>query len=160
MPTMYPVSGKKLYIGNAAIADKDTDFIADDFEGVTFIEVKGWVQMGPIGDTSALVESDQISTGRTKKQKGVKNAGSMENVFDILAGDAGQNALRAAVSSSDNYPFKIEDPLRSGESTPKTRLFIGLAMGDPEQGGGPNTPDRFSSTIEVNSNIVKVSAAA
>lgn len=159
MPVMYPVAGKKLYIGSAAIDDQDTDFAESDFSSVSWVEVKGWVQMGAVGDAATLVTSDQISSGRTKKQKGTKNAGSMENVFDILAGDAGQTALRAAVASADNYPFKIDFPLRTGESTPARRLFIGLVMGDPEQGGGPNNPDRFSSTIEINSNVVKVAAA-
>ena len=158
MPTMYPVAGKKLFIGSPAIADKDSDFVKSDFDPVVWTEVKGWVTVGQIGDSAALVTSDQVSTGRTKKQKGAKNAGSMENAFDILEGDPGQDAMQAALASSDNFPIKVEFPLRQGQSTPTTRLFIGLVMGTPEQGGGANDPDRISSTIEINSNLVLVPA--
>lgn len=84
MAKMYPVAGCKLYIGDAAIDDQDDDFDAADFDAVSWTEVKGWVTMGAIGDTAQLVTSDQIGVARTKKAKGNRNAGSMENVFDTV----------------------------------------------------------------------------
>ena len=41
------------------------------------------------------------------KQKGARNAGSMQNVFAINSSDPGQIALIAAEQTRNNYPFKI-----------------------------------------------------
>jgi hypothetical protein len=155
---MFPVAGKKLYIGNTVMADQDDDWDSTDFSTQTWTEIKGWVTQGQIGNTRQLVTSDQINAAYTKKLKGTGNSGSMQNTFDILPGDAGQAALLAAIASDDNYAFKIEWPLLTGQSTPNTRLFVALAMSDQEQGGGPNTPDRFQSTLEIQNNVVRVAS--
>lgn len=158
MPQMYSVAGKKIFIGNSTVSDQDDDFIESDFSGQSWTEIKGWVTMGAVGGEAALVTSEQINSGYTKKGKGVKNSGSMANTFDILEGDAGQADLIAAIASSANFAFKIEFPLRAGQATPTMRLLVGLAMGFNESGGGPNDPDRFESTIELQNNVVRVAA--
>jgi len=162
MAKMYPVAGCKFFIGNAAIADQDDAFDAADFTSVTWTEVKGWVQMGAVGDAAALVTSDQIGSARTKKAKGTRNAGSMENVFDVVADDTGQLAMIAAEQTDDNYPFRItynDAPLTGSAPTPSESLFIGIVMSQARQGGGANDPRRRNFNIEINSNIVPVAAA-
>jgi len=158
MAQLYPVAGCKIYIGNAAMDDQDDDFIASDFASVTWVEIKGWTDMGSIGDSSQLITSDQINTARTKKAKGTKNAGSMENVFDIIPDDPGQIALLAAAGVQTNYPFRIDmnDAVAAGD--PSKRMFVGLVMTAQERGGGANTPRKVGGTVEINSNIVKVAA--
>ncbi len=41
-----------------------------------------------------------------------------------------------------------------------TKLFYGIVMGSPEQGGGANTARLVSTTIEINSAILRIPAAA
>lgn len=162
MAKMYPVAGCKFFIGSAAIEDQDDDFIATDFDAVTWVEVKGWVTMGASGDAATLVTSDQIGNKRTKKAKGTRNAGSMENVFDVIADDPGQLALVAAEQTDDNYPFRIvynDTPTTGPAPTPSESLFIGLVMSRSRAGGGANDPRRMNSTVEINSNVVAVPAS-
>ena len=162
MARMYATAGCKIYIGGAAIADPDTDMVVGDFSAVTWTQVKGWTQMGQVGDTAALVTSDQIDSQRTKKAKGTRNAGSMENTFDVVADDAGQLALVAAEKTSNNYPIKIEyndTPASGSTPTPSQSLFIALVMTSARQGSGANDPRRRAFTLEINSNIVFVAAA-
>ncbi|WP_421591082.1 hypothetical protein [Shinella sp. M27] len=44
--------------------------------------------------------------------------------------------------------------------TGSTKLFYGIVMGSPEQGGGANTARLVSTTIEINSAILRIPAAA
>ncbi|MBX4870579.1 hypothetical protein HJA85_27030 [Rhizobium bangladeshense] len=108
MPQLYPVAGAKIYIGPAinAVPD-DADIDATDFASISFTEIKGWQTMGAIGDAATLISEDVISSGRTLKAKGTRNAGSMQNNFIILPSDPGQIAMIAAESTDFNYPFKI-----------------------------------------------------
>jgi hypothetical protein len=108
MPQLFPVAGAKFFIGAAvnSVPD-DADVDATDFASVSFTEVKGWQTMGAVGDAATLISEDIISSGRTLKAKGTRNAGSMQNNFIILPNDPGQIALIAAESTDYNYPFKI-----------------------------------------------------
>lgn len=158
--SLYPVAGCKLFIGGV-IADKDDDFSASDFTSQTWTEIKGWSQMGPIGDTAELISTNVIDGNRTKKMKGTRNAGSMQNVFAVIPTDPGQIALIAAEQSGENFAFKVElNDKPSTGTAPKAsqRLFIGLAMSAQEAGGEANTVRNLNGTIEINSNIVPVAA--
>lgn len=154
------VAGQKFYIGEQ-MDDQADDFAAADFSSVSWTEVDGWSQAGEVGDTANLISTDLINRGRTVKQKGTKNAGSMQNVFAIIEDDAGQLALIAASKTNKNYAFKIEgnDAATSPASPvpkPTTRFFVGLVMSASEPGGAANTVQNLNATIEINSNIVKV----
>lgn len=158
--SLYPVAGCKLYIGGV-LSDKVADFTASDFSSQTWKLIDGWEQMGAIGDTAQLITTPLINRGRDIKQKGSRNAGSMANVFGIVATDEGQLALIAAEKTSDNYAFKIEmnDKPGSGEAPAASqRLFIGLVTSAQEAGGEANTIRKLNATIEINSNIVAVAA--
>ncbi len=104
---LYPVAGAKIYIGGA-LATKANDFAAADFASQSWVEIDGWETMGAIGDAAQIITTSLINRGRDVKQKGTRNAGSMQNVFGILAADPGQIALIAAEKTSSNYAFKIE----------------------------------------------------
>lgn len=160
MAKMYSVADCKIYIGDAAIDDKDADFQESDFSGVSWVEIKGWVTLGAHGDAAALVTSDQVGVGRTKKAKGTRNAGTMDNVFDVVADDAGQLQLAAAEATSDNWPIRVVyNDTPSGGGTPSENKFIALVMSVQRQGGGANDPRRMGATLEINSNLVFKAAA-
>lgn len=157
------VAGQKIYIGQQK-DDQVADFTASDFSAVTWTEIDGWSQCGAAGDTAALITTSLINRGRDIKQKGTKNAGSMQNVFAIVSDDAGQIALIAAAGTNKNYAFKVEnnDAALSPASPvpqPSKRYFVGLVMTAEEAGGSANTVQNLNATIEINSNIVKVAAS-
>jgi hypothetical protein len=146
---LYAVAGSKIYIGGA-LASKTTDFVASDYSGQTWLEIDGWETMGALGDNAELITTPLINRGRDTKQKGTFNAGSYEAQFAIIPGDAGQNALRSAGKTKNNYAFRVNYP------TGETEYFIALVMGSPRTGGGANDTLMLSATLEVNSNIVTV----
>jgi len=154
------VAGSKIFIGPQT-DDKPTDFTEAEFDALTgWIEVDGWETMGGFGDSAALISTSLINRGRDIKQKGTRNAGSMENNFTVLPDDAGQIAVNAAEATNKNYAFKVEyDDLPTAGTNPTTDFFVGLVMGKPETGGTANTIRMFSPTIEINSNVVRKAAA-
>lgn len=159
MGKMFSTANTKIFVG-AAIADQSDDFDATDFASETWTEIGGTTNLGQIGDTAELITSNQITSGRTKKAKGTFNAGSMAIVCDLDPDDAGQTALIAAGAARSNYAFKIEFPDAPASGTPSTRYFIALVMGTPEVYEDANSTKKLNATLEVNSNIVKVAAAA
>jgi hypothetical protein len=160
MADLYPVAGSKLYIGPAKATQSD-DFEASDFSALSWTLIDGWTQMGNIGDASQVITTSLINRGRDVKQKGTKNAGSMQNVFAVIDGDAGQEALLAAEASPQNYAFKLafDDAATSPASpapTPTIKYFVGLVTSAQEAGGAANTVRNLNATIEINSNVVTV----
>ena len=116
-----------------------------------------------IGDKAALITTPIINRGRDTKQKGTRNAGSMQNVFAKIDDDAGQIAVIAAEGTSSNYAFKIVfDDAATSPASPvpvgSQRLFVGLVTTAQEAGGAANTVQNLNVTIEINSNIVHVAA--
>ncbi|RKD68971.1 hypothetical protein [Rhizobium sp. WW_1] len=159
---LYPVAGAKIYIGPAGVVPDD-DVEASDFTSVTWTEIKGWQNMGAVGDTATLITEAVISAKRDLKAKGTRNAGSMQNNFIILPTDAGQIALIAAEATEHNYPFKIvhdDAPPTGTAPTGTTKYFYGIVMSANEQGGGANTARLLQGNIEVNSNVVTVAPTA
>lgn len=147
---LFAVADSKIFIGPQK-DDQADDFVAADFSTILpedWIEIDGWETCGQIGDNAAVITTSLINRGRDIKQKGTKNAGSMQNNFAVIPGDAGQAAFIAAALTNKNYAFKIE--WSSGEKN----AFVGLAMTTQRQGGQANTVDLMQSTIEVNSNVV------
>lgn len=157
MADLYPVAGSHLFIGGQ-MATTNVDFVAADFASQSWIEVDGWSSMGAFGDAAALITTQLINRGRDIKQKGTTNSGSMANVFARIEEDAGQIALRTAAAGAqkNNFAFRVDFPLQTGDSTPPKAYFVGLAMGTQEAGGGANTIRNMNTTIEINSNIVFV----
>lgn len=157
-----PVAGLKIYIGGVLPTQAD-DFVAADFTSQTWTLIDGWQTMGAFGDAKQVISTDLINRGRTTKQGGTKNAGSMQNVFAVIDGDDGQEALFSALNTNSNYAFKVEgdDAATSPASPtpqPSKRYFIGIVTSAQEAGGGANTVQMLNSTIEINSNIVRVAA--
>lgn len=160
MADLYPVAGSKIYIGGAK-ATQATNFTSADFASETWVEIDGWSQMGNVGDAAQVINTALINRNRDVKQKGTKNAGSMQNVFAVISDDAGQIALLAAEGTSSNYAFKIafDDAATSPASpapTPTIKYFVGLVTSAQEAGGAANTVRNLNATIEINSNIVTV----
>ena len=160
MSDLKPVAGAKFYIGDTAMATQSTDFVAGDFSGVTWVEVDGWETAGNLGDAAAQIVTPLINRKRDIKQKGTRDAGTMENQFAHIHADAGQAAMRAAEAGTLNWPFRIVfDDIPSGGSTGTTQYFVGLVSTWRDTNGGANTTRMYQGTVDVNSNIVTQAAA-
>lgn len=157
--TFYPAAGCKYYIGGV-LADKAADFVVGDFAGQTWVEVDGYENMGDGGDVAALITAPFINRSRDVKQKGTANGGSRQDQFGNLPLDAGQIAMIAAASPTNrnNYAFRIDLNDAVGAGAPSKRYFIGLVMDAKEKGGNANTLRMLETTVEVNSNYVRVAA--
>lgn len=157
MANLYTVAGQHFFIGQDPMDLPEEDLDESDFSAVVWVEVHRWSQMGALGDAAALITTPLIDVQRDIKQKGTRNAGSMQNNFAIDLGDAGQQAMIAAEAGELNWPFKVvgNDAPASGSSpAPSERKFVGLVTTAQVQGGGPNTAQLLACTVEVNSNIV------
>jgi hypothetical protein len=108
MADLYPVAGAKFFIGTVAMSVPTEDVELDDFAGITWLRVSDWQNMGAVGDSAALISTDIIDRGRTVKQKGTRNAGSMQNNFAVNADDPGQLKLIEAANGNSNWPFCIQ----------------------------------------------------
>ncbi len=157
--SLHPVAGCRIFIGGA-LADKSEDFTTADFTSQSWTEIDGWSQMGAIGDAAQVITTPIINRGRDLKMKGTANAGSMACVFAQIAADPGQIALIAAAAPSNrnNYAFRIDLNDAVGGGQPSKRYFIGLVISAQEAGGEANTIQNLNATIEINSNIVRMSA--
>lgn len=149
MPDLYAVAGSSIAIGGV-LASRATDFLASDFSSQTWVSIDGWETAGAIGDVAEVISTNLINRGRTVKQKGTKNAGTMENTFAVVDGDAGQTALKNAAAADESYAFRIT------WSTGEIFYFIALVMTNSRPGGGANTVQMIAATLEINSNIVEV----
>ena len=63
---------------------------------------------GDLGDSAEEISTALINRGRSVKQKGTFDAGTMENVFAWTPSDAGQTAIIAASKTRSEYAFKVE----------------------------------------------------
>jgi hypothetical protein len=154
-------AGSKLSIG-APKAFDGTDLLAADFTtgSPAWTEIGGTTNLGSAGDTSELITSNQISAARTRKAKGTRNAGSMAVVCDIDLTDPGQIAVIAAEKTRESYAFKLEFNDAPAGGTPSTRYFVAYVMSASEQLDEANSATKLNATLEIDSNIVRVPAAA
>jgi hypothetical protein len=159
MSHVFATAGTKIFIGSAAKAFEGTDFVASDFSSITWTEVGGTRNLGSSGDTSELIPVDLINEDRTRKLKGTRNAGSMQFVSALDLSDAGQLALIAAEKTKDAYPIKIQFKDAPAGGTPSLRYFVALVMSAQEQLDEANSVMTLNTTLEIDSNIVRVAAA-
>ena len=159
MSHLFATAGTKLYIGTA-LASNGTDMVASDFSAQVWAEIGGTTNLGSAGDTSSLITSEHIGVGRTRKLKGTRNAGSMAVVADLDYADAGQLALIAAEKTPGTYAFRVVFNDAPAGGTPSERYFVALVMSATEQLDEANNSMKLNATLEIDSNIVRVAAAA
>lgn len=152
--------GSRLYMTTAAIAstiDTEVEFTAQTWQEIGLIE-----SIGDFGRVFDLVSFQQIADGRTYKLKGGFNDGSMTLTMGQDLSDAGQVLLAtaAALSSQNNYGFRLElnDP-PSTVGGPTTYYLRGLPMSFKTTMGAANAIIKATTSIEVNSDILRTDPA-
>ncbi|MEF2071905.1 hypothetical protein [Consotaella aegiceratis] len=157
---LFATAGSKLEIG-AVLAFEGTDLVKSDFDTAMAdaVEIGGATNLGSAGDTSSLITSEHIATVRTRKMKGTRDAGSMEILCDFDYSDPGQLALIAAEKTPYSYAFRITFSDAPSGGTPSERYFVALIMKVEEQMSEANNTVKLATTLEIDSNIVRVNAA-
>lgn len=156
---IFATNGAKLYIG-AAISDKSTDFVASDFTSQDWTEIKHTESLGSVGDTANEIATDLIDQARTKRLKGTRNAGTMEVVCGLDSADPGQIALIAAERTIHDYAFRLVLKDAPAGGTPSERMFIAKVGSAAEAFDTANNVVKLNASLWVNSNVVKIDAAA
>lgn len=105
MGDLVAVAGGRHFIGGVKTFGL-TNWTEADFAGQTWVEVDGWETRGDLGDSAEAINTPIINRGRSVKQKGTFDAGSMENSFAWLVTDPGQLAVIAAAGVRSEYAFK------------------------------------------------------
>ena len=154
MGDIITTSETQFFISNAS-ADSTVDTLAE-YEGLTWIEVGDTEDLGAVGDTSAEVTGIAISEGRVRKAKGARNAGNQQVICFHQPLDVGQQALRDAETTKDNYAFKLVlSDTPSGGGTPTTIYYRGLVSSQPLNMGTADNIMRRTYSISVNSALTE-----
>lgn len=156
---IFVTAGAKLYIG-AAMSLTGADLEASAFTSQTWTEIKHPESLGSAGDTAQEVSFDDIAIRRTQRLKGQRSAGTMEAVFGLDYADAGQLAVIAAEKTDDDYAFRLVFNDAPTGGTASERLFAAMVGSVNEQLDAANNVVKLNSTLWINSNIVRVAAAA
>lgn len=98
-------AGATLSIGTTAAATDETSYAAD-----TYVEVGEIESLGEFGDQVSAATFTALANRRVRKFKGTYDAGDMSLTVGFDSGDAGQNALNAALKDegSADYNFRVE----------------------------------------------------
>lgn len=155
---IYATAGAKLYIGQALPAESG-DMVVSDFVGQSWVNIRWLETLGEVGDESAEITFDAIGESRTQKLKGVRNAGTMAVVAGIDYTDPGQEAVRNAEKSPNDYAFRLEfndEPTVTG--VPSYRYFCAKVMSVREVLDTANNVMKMNMSLGVNSNVVKANA--
>lgn len=155
---IFATAGTRIYIGSTVL-QKSANFVVGDFASQSWVLI-GWTEnLGNFGDESSEIAFNAISEGRTFKLKGVRNAGSMALVMGVNTSDSGQDELRGAELTPDDYAFRVDfNDEPSNGTSPSHRYFIGKVMSVRETLDTVNNVVKLQATIGINSNIVIVDA--
>jgi hypothetical protein len=156
---IFATAGAALYIGSA-ITVTGVDLQASDFTSQTWTVIKHPESLGSAGDSAQEIAFDDILSRRTRRFKGQRSAGGMDLVFGLDYADAGQLALVAAEKTDSNYAFRLVFNDAPTDGTPSERLFAAMVGSIGEQLDAANNVVKLNASLWINSNIVRVAAAA
>ena len=156
---IFKTAGAKIYIG-AAMTLTGADLAASDFTSQTWTEIKNPESLGSVGESTQEITFDLLTDRRTQRLKGQRSAGTMEAVFGMDYADAGQLAVIAAEKTDSDYAFRVVFNDAPTGGTPSERLFAAMVGSATEQLDTANSVMRLNAGLWVNSNIVRVAAAA
>lgn len=122
---------------------------AAGFNALTYTSIGEITDLGEFGAEYNLVTYTALGQRRTQKLKGSYNNGALQLQMGRDTTDAGQTALRNALSSDNSYSFRVT--LQNG-----TRLqFTGKVMSYKTSVGSVDQITGASTAIEIDSVIIE-----
>ena len=155
---IFATAGATLHVGGV-MEMKDEDSVVGDFSLVSWTQIKKLESLGSIGDAASEIDVTHLGSRRTQRIKGLRTAQAMEIVADIDYSDAGQIALIEAEKTDFDYAFKVTFDDAPTDGTPSERYFVAAVGSVVESYDTANSLMKLSSSLWVNSNIVRVAAA-
>lgn len=155
---IFATNGSSLFIGGAISVDGN-DLTVTDFNGETWTQVNETENLGKFGDTSNEITFAGLSSGRQRRLKGVRDAGTMEVICGIDYADAGQLALVAAEKTNFDYAFKVVFNDAPEGGTPSERYFAAAVGSASEVLDTADNVMKLNASLWINSNVVRVAAA-
>lgn len=126
---------------------------ATTLAALTYTEIGGLAEVGLIGPESSVIVFNPLGDNISYKQKGQKNAGSLDCKGALNNEDPGQLLLQAAEASPEEYALKIE--LTNGS----TLYCMVLATSFKTNIGNSGQITMFESKLEVSGNVFTEAAA-
>ena len=157
--SVYATNGAEIYIGGPIVLTGD-DLTESSFTSQVWVKINHTETIGTYGDASAEISFDDLTSGRTIRLKGARNAGSLDLTCGLDLKDPGQAALIAAEATSHDYAFKIVLTDAPVGGTPSERKFAAAIAQASEQLDSANSVVKLNAQLWVNSNIVRKAAAA
>lgn len=153
--TIRTASGTIFEIGPATTDATNTE---GEYAALTPYKEVGEVEsLGEFGDESPSVDFAAIGDARVRKQKGARDAGTMELVVGEDPDDAGQLALIAAEATSFEYAFRVTaNDARTVDWSNSIFYFRGLVMSKRRNTGENDNIVRRTFMIGINSEILEI----
>src|SRR5690554_5719946 len=121
---IYTMANTKVFISENPVQAK-LEVTPEDFQGINWIEIKGLFSVGELGGDQTINEYELINSNWTMKTKGVRNGGTMANVFIPLHLDPGQTKFREAIEDNCRpYAFRVE---RGADCAPESEVTVTVA---------------------------------
>lgn len=160
---IYSMKGAKLSIG-LAVAMKSGAWVASDFTTplTTKSEIKEPETLAMAGEEFAETAFENVTDGTVRVLKGARKGSLMEFTHGHDYADAGQLAVKAAFEAEADYAFEMEwadKPTTGAAPKNSRRMFIGKVM-KISDGGEASGVAKFTYSVQLNSNIVRVNASA
>lgn len=156
---LFSITGAKLYIGGA-MAEPKADLEVSSFAGQSWVLITETENLGNLGDVSREVEFNDTSRGRTIRVKGSRSGTIMELICGLNVECPGQVALIQAETTNSNYAFRLVFNDAPVGGTPSERLFVARVGNIVEAYETGDEVVKFSAPLWVNSNLVRINAAA
>lgn len=98
------------YIGSkvSLVAGLPATFDSGGYGALTFVEIKGIVDVGEIGDQQNDIVIDTL-VGRVEHVNGSSDLGEIAVSYSFIDADAGQVIVRGAAGTNTAHSFKVED---------------------------------------------------
>lgn len=135
-------AGSKIYICATA---QPSELDATGFAALTWVEIKKIGKFPETGIETNIVTYDTVDTTVSIKSKGVSKSRDWTVEYARSLSDAGQDAVRTAAATDDNFAFKITRPDGS------TVYNIGIVIGPTVSGIGPDDP--LVETVVIGTNM-------
>lgn len=150
MALTFSSAGTKLFLSSAKPTGTAN---ATTIGALTFTEVLGVSELGLVGPESSTIPFNPLGDNNTYKSKGNRNNGAVD-AKGALGYDAGQELLRAAEASMDEYAMKIE--LANGAEI----LAMVIVTSFKTNIGNSGQITMFESKLEINGGLYMVAPEA
>jgi len=151
-------AGARIYIGSEDADDSiDTQ---GEYESEVWTEIGEVEDMGEFGDAWNTTTFTSLQDSRVRRFKTTKDAGEQNLVIGFSQGDAGQEALVAALASKFNHTIRVtlDDASSGSPSSPTTFYFRAMVTSNRRTVGTNDNIVRRNVTLAINSDIIEVAA--